>query len=346
MGKSGSDAIGGEEQKKKSKTTTQKWPDWYAELRRYRTRSNGKAVWQLTNTLVPYGALWAVMIWAMHRGYSYWLTLGLSLIAALLLVRVFILFHDCVHGSLFPNKGANTVFGYVLGLLVFTPFEDWRYSHLRHHATYADLDSRGFGDIWTMTKEEYEAAPKSTRISYYLFRHPLVMLGLGPVFSFLMRFRLPSRMAKRKARVNVLVTNVLIAAIIVSASLLMGFTTYLGIQLPVIWLAGIMGIWLFYVQHQFVGVYWARREEWDPLRAAMEGSSFYKLPGVLRWFTANIGYHHVHHLSPRIPNYLLKQCYETVPALQQKEPLTFLKSLSCIRLKLWDEEQKKLVGFS
>ena len=346
MGKSGSNAIGGDEKTKKSKTTKQKWPAWYAELRKYRIRSNGKAVWQLTNTLVPYAALWAVMIWTMHRGYSYWITLGLSLIAALLLVRVFILFHDCVHGSLFPNKGANTGFGYVLGLLVFTPFEDWRYSHLRHHATYADLDSRGFGDIWTMTKEEYEAAPKSTRISYRLFRHPLVMLGLGPVFSFLMRFRLPSRMAKRKERVNVIVTNVLIAAIIVTASLLIGFKTYLGIQLPVIWLAGIMGIWLFYVQHQFDGVYWSRREEWNPLRAAMEGSSFYKLPGVLRWFTANIGYHHIHHLSPRIPNYLLKRCYEGVPALQQKEPLTFFKSLSCIHLKLWDEERKELVGFS
>ncbi|MFW6274332.1 MAG: fatty acid desaturase [Spirochaetota bacterium] len=345
MGKSGNNA-GREEQPKKTTKPTQKWPDWYAELRSYRTRSTGKAVWQLINTLVPYAALWAVMIWTMHQGYSYWLTLGLALVAALLLVRVFILFHDCVHGSLFPQKRANTVFGYVLGLLVFTPFEDWRYSHLRHHATYADLDSRGFGDIWTMTKAEYETAPKSTRISYRLFRHPLILLGLGPVFTFLMRFRLPSRMAKRKAQVNIIVTNLLIAVIIVTASLLMGVRTYVGIQLPVIWLAGLMGIWLFYVQHQFPGVYWSRGQEWNPLRAAMEGSSFYKLPEVLRWFSSNIGYHHVHHLSPRIPNYLLKQCYEAVPQLQSKTPLTFRKSLACIRLKLWDENRKELVGFS
>jgi len=337
MGKSGSKA---------DREERQKWPDWYAELRRYRNRSTGKAAWQLINTLVPYAALWALMIWTMHKGYSYWITLGLSLVASLLLVRVFILFHDCVHGSLFPQKRANTIFGYVLGLLVFTPFEDWRYSHLRHHATYADLDTRGFGDIWTMTKTEYEAAPKSTQISYRLFRHPLVLLGLGPVFTFLLRFRLPSRMAKRKAWVNIFVTNVLIAVIIVTASLLIGFSTYAGIQLPVIWLAGLMGIWLFYVQHQFYGVYWSRGKEWNPLRAAMEGSSFYKLPGVLRWFSSNIGYHHVHHLSPRIPNYRLKQCYDSVPALQEKQPLTFWKSLACIRLKLWDENRKELVGFS
>ena len=303
-------------------------------------------MWQVINTLVPYVSLWVVMIWTMHQGYSYWLTLGLSLVAGLLLVRVFILFHDCVHGSLFPQKRANTVFGYLLGLLVFTPFEDWRYSHLRHHATYADLDTRGFGDIWTMTKTEYEAASKSTQISYRLFRHPLVLLGLGPVFTFLLRFRLPSRMAKRKAWVNIFVTNVLIAVIIVTASLLIGFSTYAGIQLPVIWLAGLMGIWLFYVQHQFPSVYWSRGQEWNPLRAAMEGSSFYKLPGVLRWFSSNIGYHHVHHLSPRIPNYRLKQCYDSVPALQEKQPLTFWKSLACIRLKLWDENRKELVGFS
>jgi len=213
----------GADRRKKAMKPKPKWPEWYAELRKYRSRSTGKAVWQLINTLVPYAALWAVMIWMMQKGYSYWITLGLSLIAALLLVRVFILFHDCVHGSLFSQKRANTVFGYLLGLLVFTPFEDWRYSHLQHHATYADLDSRGFGDIWTMTKEEYEAAPKGTRISYRLFRHPLVLLGLGPVFTFLLRFRLPSKMARRKAQVNIIVTNLLIAAIVVSASLLMGF---------------------------------------------------------------------------------------------------------------------------
>ncbi|MFW6343621.1 MAG: fatty acid desaturase [Sediminispirochaetaceae bacterium] len=331
--------------KKQQRGRESKWPAWYASLREYRASSNRRAAWQVANTLVPYFALWGVMIWTIRQGYSYWLTLALALVAALLLVRVFILFHDCVHGSLFPKKRTNTVFGYLLGLLVFTPFEDWRFSHLRHHATYADLDSRGLGDIWTMTKQEYKTSSKKTRLSYRLFRNPVVMIGLGPVFSFLLRFRLPSKMAKRKARVNVLVTNLLIAAIILTASLLMGVGTYIGIQLPVIWIAGALGIWLFYVQHQFRGVYWARGEEWSPLRAAMEGSSFYKLPGLLRWFSSNIGYHHVHHLSPRIPNYLLKQCYDSIPALRVKRPLTISESLSCMRLKLWDEERKEMVGF-
>jgi len=299
----------------------------------------------VANTLVPYFVLWAIMIVLIKRGFPLWMPLVLMPVAALLLVRIFVLFHDCVHGSLFPLKGANTVFGYLLGLLVFTPFEDWRFSHLRHHATYADLDTRGFGDIWTMTFAEYQEANKRRRVSYRLYRNPFILLGLGAVFSFLLRFRLPSYMAKRKARTNVLVTNILIAGIIVTAGLTMGFGTYVLIQLPIIWLAGAMGIWLFYVQHQFEGVYWARAKDWDPLRAAMEGSSFYELPEMLRWFSANIGYHHVHHLSPRIPNYRLKQCYNAVPELADNPALTLRKSLSCIRLKLWDEKEQRMVGF-
>lgn len=327
------------------KRPAHEWPSWYTSLADFRSPSGAKAGWQVVNTLFPYGCLWAIMIWTIHAGYPYWLTLMLSFIASLFLVRIFILFHDCVHGSLFPKQRVNTFLGHGLGLLVFTPFDDWRFSHLRHHATYADLDARGFGDIWTMTRTEFEQASKAHQIGYRLYRNPFIILGFGAVFSFLLRFRLPARMSKRKARSSVLFTNLFILILIMVAARTIGLRTFILIQLPVIWFAGILGIWLFYVQHQFEGVYWARRREWDPLRAAMDGSSFYQLPSTLRWLTADIGYHHVHHLSPRIPNYRLEQCCNAVPALKEKRPLTIRESLSAIHLKLWDEERQQLIGF-
>jgi omega-6 fatty acid desaturase (delta-12 desaturase) len=269
----------------------------------------------------------------------------LALAAAAFLVRIFILFHDCVHGSFFRPNRINTFFGYFLGVLVFTAFEDWRFSHLRHHVTYANLDARGFGDIWTMTLMEYEKASKTKRLMYRLYRNPLVLIGLGALFMFVLSNRLPSGRTKRKERMSVIFTNLLIISVVLVADRFIGWRTYLLIQLPVLWFAGAAGIWLFYVQHQFKGGYWAHKNEWEPLRAAMEGSSFYRLPTLLRWFSSNIGYHHVHHLSPRIPNYHLKKCYHAVPALQAKTPLTFVTSLSCVRLKMWDEQRQEMVAF-
>lgn len=327
------------------KVPAYEWPGWHAALLDYREPSSWKASWQLVNTLVPYVCLWWLMVWLMRRDYPYGLTLALAVPAAAFLVRVFILFHDCVHGSFFRRKALNMFFGYVLGMLVFTPLEDWRFSHFRHHATYANLDARGFGDIWTMTRTEYEESSTWKRLMYRLFRNPLVMFGFGPLFSFLLRFRLPVRTSKRRERVSVVFTDVLIAGVLLMAGRSMGWRTYASIQLPVIWIAGAMGIWLFYMQHQFKGVYWSRKDDWDPLRAAMEGSSFYKLPPLLRWFSGNIGYHHVHHLGSRIPNYRLKACYDAIPALQAKPPLTIRASLSGLRLKLWDEKLGELVGF-
>lgn len=321
-------------------------PAWHATLSDFRTPSTWRASWQIINTLVPYCGLWVLMVLAIGHGYPYAVTLALAAVAALFLVRLFILFHDCVHGSLFPVKGLNTFFGHVLGLLVFTPFDDWRFSHLRHHTTYANLDARGFGDIWTMTKAEYDQASAAERFAYRLYRNPIVLLGLGALFSFLLRYRLPTRSSKRRERMSVVFTNLLIICVVLLAASTMGWRTYLLVQLPVLWMAGAMGVWLFYVQHQFEGVYWARRREWRALRAAMEGSSFYKLPPVLRWFSANIGYHHVHHLNARIPNYRLKECCEAVPELRNKPALTIRKSLSGVRLKLWDEQRKELVGFN
>ena len=337
-----SDQVDSNEKRKDPRRT---WPDWYPVLATFRNCHSQKAVWQLINTLVPYCCLWYLMIRSIQLGYSYTLTLVLALPAAAFLVRIFILFHDCVHGSFFRSKSANTFFGYLLGLLVFTSFEDWRFSHLRHHVTYANLDARGFGDIWTMTLTEYEDSPKRKQLQYRLYRNPVVLIGLGALFNFLLSNRLPTRRVKRKERMSVLFTNLLIVAVFLVAAKVIGWRAYLLIQLPVLWLAGAAGIWLFYVQHQFEGVYWARKSQWDPLRAAMAGSSFYKLPAVLRWFSSNIGYHHVHHLSPRIPNHHLKKCYDAVPALQAKAPLTIMKSFYCFRLKMWDEERQKMVAF-
>ena len=321
-------------------------PAWHALLSNYRNANNFQASWQIINTILPYGCCWLLMIWSIRQGYPHALTLALTVAAAAFFARMFVLFHDCVHGSLFPSKRANTLFGYLLGVLVFTPFDDWRFSHLRHHASYANLDARGFGDIWTLTRTEYESSSKWKQRGYRLYRNPWVLIGLGALFSFLLRFRLPGHKTTRKERMSVLITNLLIAGIVLLAAWTIGWRMYLRIQLPVVWIAGATAIWVFYVQHQFAGVYWARKGAWDPMRAAMEGTSFYKLPAVLRWFTSNIGYHHVHHLRPRIPNYRLKACYEAIPALQAREPLTIRKSLSAIRLKLWDEERLELVGFN
>ncbi|MFA7230092.1 MAG: fatty acid desaturase [Victivallaceae bacterium] len=321
------------------------WPAWHSALSTYKEPSTWKACWQLVNTVVPYCILWLLMIYSIRHGYPYWLTLILTVIAAAFLVRIFILFHDCVHGSFFRKKGANTFFGYLFGVMVFTPFEDWRFSHLRHHATYANLDARGFGDIWTMTLNEYESSSTGKQLAYRLYRSPLVLIGVGALFSFLLRFRLPVKTSTRKERMSVLFTNLLITGVILIAAWNIGWQTYLLIQLPMIWIAGATGVWLFFVQHQFDGVYWARKKEWDALRAAMEGSSFYKLPGALRWFSGNIGFHHVHHLCSRIPNYRLKECYEAIPELQARTPLTLCKSFSAIHLKVWNEESNKLVPF-
>ncbi|MBN1858146.1 fatty acid desaturase [Candidatus Bipolaricaulota bacterium] len=321
-------------------------PDWHSQVAAFRTPDNRSVAWQLANTLVPYAGLWYGMAYLIQHGTLYPLALLLVVPAAAFLVRTFILFHDCVHGSLFRSKRANRFAGCLLGTLVFTPFDDWRFSHLRHHATYANLDARGVGDVWTITRAEYNEAPRWVRWTYRMFRHPVVMMGLGSVFTFMLRSRFPTQGTGRKAVLGVLVTNLLLVGMLFAVAQGIGWANTLLIQMAVLWLAGVTGIWLFYVQHQFAGVYWARANEWDWYRAAMEGSSFYRLPAVLRWFSGNIGYHYIHHLNAGIPNYRLKRCHDAIPALQTKAPLTLWRSLSCARLKLWDEKRQELVPFS
>jgi acyl-lipid omega-6 desaturase (Delta-12 desaturase) len=322
-----------------------RWPEWYAELLRFRDPQSLTSTWQLINTIIPYFLLWYLMILTIQSGYPYVFTLILTPLASAFLVRTFILFHDCAHGAFFRSRRANIFFGYLLGVLVFTSFEDWRFIHLKHHGTYANLDARGFGDIWTMTLTEYENSSSFKQLLYRLYRNPLVLVGLGALFNFLLHNRLPDFQARRKERIGVILTNLILLAIALSAAKIIGWRAYLLIQLPVLFLAGAAGIWLFYVQHQFEGGYWARKAEWEPLRAAMEGSSFFQLPTILAWFSGDIGYHHIHHLNPRIPNYQLKNCYDTITPLQSIQPVTLKQSLSCFGLKLWNESSQKMVSY-
>ncbi len=302
-------------------------------------------MWQLANTLLPYFVLLYLMVRMVQTDMPYGLTLLLAVVAAGLLVRIFIIFHDCTHRSFFAQTWANTLVGYITGILAFTAYEDWRRSHLTHHATAGDLDRRGVGDVWTMTVQEYQEAPKNKQLAYRFFRHPLVMFGLGPTYMFLLTHRFPSKGASKKERYSVYFTDLALLAIIVVASLTIGLRTYILVQLPIIIIAATMGLWLFYVQHQFERVYWSRHETWDPFRAALEGCSYYKLPKVLQWFTGSIGLHHIHHARARIPNYNLQKCYDETPALQAVEPLTLRTSLKSLKMRLWDEEQRKMVNF-
>jgi omega-6 fatty acid desaturase (delta-12 desaturase) len=326
-------------------TTKATVPDLPQSLKRYEQPNLSKAIWQLVNTFIPYLTLCILMYFSYKAGYSYWIILCFAIVAAGLLVRIFIFFHDCAHQSFFSSSKANTILGYVCGILTFTPYEEWRKSHGIHHNSSGDLDRRGTGDVWTLTTIEFNAASKPKRFWYRFFRNPFVLLGLGPAYLFLVSYRYPHKGARKRQHYSVIITNASIMTIIGVASLTIGFKAYALIQFPVIFMAGVIGVWLFYIQHQFEGVCWKRHDQWDSITASLQGSSYYKLPKVLQWFTGNIGLHHVHHLRARIPNYNLQCCYDETPALETVNPLTIRKSLSCLRLKLWDEKEQKLVGF-
>ncbi len=320
-------------------------PGWYSATAKYGCSDAAKASWQLADTLVPYVALWALMILLVQRGASYWITLAVAVLAGGLLVRLFILFHDCCHGALFDSRRANTITGNLLGVLTFTPFAEWRRLHGIHHTAAGDLDRRGTGDIWTLTVEEYRTASRWRKLAYRIVRDPFLMCLVGPAIVFLVIQRFPYPGAKRREHLNVWLTNLGIAVMAGALIWAFGLRTFLMIQLPVTVVAGAAGVWLFYVQHQFPGVYWARHATWDPIRAALQGSSYYKLPAVLRWFTGNIGLHHIHHVRPRIPNYRLQQCHDETPELRAVPPISLWQSRRCLRLNLYDEPRRRLVSF-
>lgn len=321
-------------------------PDWYPDTQEYSHPHLLSSLWQLANTLVPYLLLMSLMVFTVQAGYPYVVTLLLGLVAAAFFVRIFILFHDCTHGAFLSSPRWNRNVGYLCGIMTFTAFSDWRRTHAGHHIRAGNLDHRGIGDVWTMTLEEYREASRLHRLAYRLYRNPIVLFILGPGYYFLLRNRWPSNGAKKRDVLSVVYTDIALSVIVLVAGLTIGLKTFVMVVLPVALIAGTAGVWLFYVQHQFQGVYWARDEEWDPVRVAMEGASFYRLPKLLQWFTGNIGFHHLHHVRPAIPNYKLQACHEAIPALQTIKPMSLRESLGCLRLKLYDEDRRKMVGFA
>lgn len=316
---------------------------WKGLVARFQKPSNGRAIWQIVNTFVPYVALWCLMYFSLS--ISYWLAVPLVILAGGFLVRIFIIFHDCGHGSFLKSPVANLIVGYVSGLLTFTPFYYWRWEHSLHHATSGDLDRRGVGDIWTMTVEEYLSSSRWRRFAYRLARNPVILFVIAPLFLFLVKYRFASPQAKLRERLSVWWMNLLIVVLVATMCTIFGWKTYLLLQLGVSMVGGAVGVWLFYVQHQFEGVYWERGDGWDYAEAALKGSSFYKLPKVLQWFSGNIGFHHIHHLSPRIPNYHLERCHKSHPLFSEVKPVTLLSSFKSFTFRLWDEQQRMLVGY-
>jgi acyl-lipid omega-6 desaturase (Delta-12 desaturase) len=316
---------------------------WQKLVAPYQHADLKRSIRQLANSLLPYLGLWVLMVLSLR--VSYLLTLLLVIPAAGFLVRIFIIFHDCGHGSFFKSKEANRRVGFWLGLLTFTASEQWWHSHAVHHATAGNLDKRGVGDVMTLTVEEYQRSSPWKKLTYRVFRQPIFMLGVGPLVSFLFAPRVAGPGSSREDRLSVTYTNLALLAIAAIMCLTIGWQAYLMIQLPVMWLAGAAGIWMFYVQHQFEDTYWAHSGQGDYTLSAFQGASYYKLPRVLQWFTGNIGFHHIHHLSPRIPNYFLETCYRENPALRQAPTLTLRTAMKSLALRLWDEQAQKMVGF-
>ena len=302
-----------------------------------------RSLWQVVNSLVPYAALWYLAY--LSLAVSWWITVPLAVLAGGFLVRVFIIHHDCGHGSFFKSRMANDVLGFITGVLTFTPYYQWRGEHALHHSTAGDLDRRGTGDVWTLTVQEYLESSRWNRFLYRLARNPVVLFVIAPLFLFIVKHRFTSPKATRRERHSVYWTNLAVLALATGLSLIFGLKAYLVIQLTAMLVAGSAGVWLFYVQHQFEGVYWERRGAWDYTAAALQGSSFYKLPKVLQWFSGNIGFHHIHHLSSRIPNYNLEKCHDANPLFQSVKAVTLFPSLKSFTFRLWDEPRKKLVGY-
>ena len=317
---------------------------WRELVAPYEKAETLRSLWQIANSVLPYFLLLYVMTLSLK--VSYWLALVLAPLAAGFLMRTFIIFHDCGHRSFFASQKANDVAGIITGVITLTPYYYWTRSHAIHHATAGDLSRRGTGDVMVLTVNEYLALSPLKKLGYRLYRNPIIMFLIGPAFVFLIAHRFAKQGIGKRELNSVLWTNLAIAGMLALMIWLMGLRTFLLVQLPV-WLIGFsLGVWLFYVQHQFEGTYWESHERWNFMQAALYGASFYKLPKILQWFSGNIGFHHIHHLSPRIPNYKLEKCYQENELFRSVKPLTLLSSLRTISLRLWDEEQRKLVGFT
>jgi acyl-lipid omega-6 desaturase (Delta-12 desaturase) len=315
------------------------------DLAGYREPHHGRSIVEILITVVPLILLWLSMWFALKLGYGLYLLLAVP--AAGFLVRLFMIQHDCGHGAFFRHRLANDWVGRVIGVLTLTPYDFWRRTHALHHATSGNLDRRGFGDIDTLTVGEYLSLSRWARLRYRFYRHPLVMFGLGPAYLFFLQHRLPVGLMRAgwQPWLSAMATNlsiVLVAAIVIWA---IGFGPFLLVQVPVMLISASLGVWLFYVQHQFENTFWAADKAWNLHDAALRGSSHYDLPIVLRWFTANIGVHHVHHLCSRIPFYRLPRALRRHPELAKIGRLTLVQSILCVRLVLWDEAARRLISF-
>ncbi len=302
------------------------------------------SVKQIINTIPPFFVLWYLAYLSLE--ISVLLSVALAVVASGFMIRTFIIFHDCTHGSFFKNKKANAVLGTLTGILTLFAYEKWKRDHSIHHATSSNLDKRGTGDVWVMTVDEYIEASPGRRFAYRLYRNPLVMFGLGPLFLYLVSNRFNRKDARKKERMNTYIINVAIVAIYAFMIWLVGIEAFAIIQGTILIVAGSLGIWLFYVQHQFEDSYFEDEDQWDYVKAAIDGSSYYKLPKVLQWLTGNIGYHHVHHLNPRVPNYRLEQAHESTPPLHKTTTITLKTSLQSIHFRLYDETKKTFVSFN
>ena len=321
---------------------------WQTLVAPYRGGAAKQSLWQLGSTLVGFSALFATMLWT--SSFSIPLTLLLALPAGGFLVRVFIIQHDCGHGAFFRSQWANDLVGIFCGVFMFTPYYAWRRSHATHHAGAGHLARRGVGDIYTMTVNEYLALGFWRRLQYRLFRNPFVLFVLGPLFVFVIIHRIPRALSHdrgpRAERLNVHFTTLASATMMAVGMYVFGPTAFLlAFGLPA-YLGGAAGIWLFYVQHQYENAYWRGDKTWSYEEAAILGSSYYRLPKVLQYFSGNIGFHHVHHMAPKVPNYRLERCHNENAYFHQAVTLSLWQSLKTIGLKLYDEESKRMVSFS
>jgi omega-6 fatty acid desaturase (delta-12 desaturase) len=316
-----------------------------ARLAAYKQPHLGRSLWQLGNSAALFAGTWGLMYWLLDVSYA--LSLALAVPAAFFLIRLFIIQHDCGHGSFFASTRLANAVGRVIGVLTLTPYAYWRKTHAIHHATSGHLEHRGFGDIDTRTVDEYLALSRWDRLRHRVYRSPFVLFGIGAALHFVVLHRLPWRVPKgwTRERRSIVLTNVAIAAVVATAGLALGWRELLMVQLPITLVASSLGVWLFYVQHQFEDTYWERDPAWTYDAAALEGSSYLALPAPLRWATGNIGLHHVHHLNARIPNYRLHEVLRDNPELECVSRLTLGQSLRCARLALWDEASRKLVDF-
>ncbi len=318
---------------------------WRRILAPYSQPDRKRAVIQLLTTALPLLACASAMLWGLSNGI--WALLALAIPGAIFVVRTFMIQHDCGHGSFFRSAWINDALGRALGVLTLMPYGAWRRDHAVHHATSGNLDRRGVGDVTTLTVAEYRASPTWRRLLYRLYRHPAVLFGIGPAYMLLVRYRMPfgKRLGDRRAWLSILGTNVAAATAAAVLAVFIGPIEVLAGWGTMMLLATAIGVWFFYVQHQFEDSYWRRAGDWDFHTAAVEGSSFYDLPGLLHWLTASIGFHHIHHLASKIPNYRLRACFRENPELHRARRLTLWSSLKSVRLALWDEERRKLVSF-